>query len=434
MGKLATITLGAMTETTGSTAVTDALTPKQRFNRGAIAVAVATLPAWSLSFAESGLGFLFTMITTVAVLAALATVDGAAVATIRRRAAAVTMYLVLGAGALISLLFHPSGAGAILTFAVVAPIGIVISAARLTTDELRRIVAVPLLATTALQAVIVAIQSGTRSAFGYNLLHPGSELLVTNETIVRPQGLFDHVYEPAAVAVVAVAVGLALMPAAGRMRTAFLVGIGAAATTVALTHSRSALLGLMLVVAVGALAVARREPGLRVGIIVVVAAFVVPALLTANAWQVRFDESATPNLDDASLGRITLARQALEMAGDHPVVGVGPNRYMTVLESQYTVDEDYPFVVHNESLMVAAELGLPAAIVFTALLVWTGVQAVRGGYRPTLLYVAPLPFFVFDVLLYNKPIGLLLFAVWCGVLAGLRLAGVPAPTPPLRRR
>jgi hypothetical protein len=411
-----------MTETTGSTAVTDALTAKQRFNRGAIAVAVATLPAWSLSFAESGLGLLITMITTVAVLAALATLDRPAVAMLRSRSATVTMYLVLAAAAMVSLLFHPSGAGAILTFAVVAPIGIVVSTAGFGTDELRRLVALPLLATTALQAVIVAVQSATGSAFGYNLLHPGIELLVTNETIVRPQGLFDHVYEPAAVAVVAVAIGLALMPAAGRMRTAFLIGIGAAATTVALTHSRSALLGLMLVVAVAAVAAVRREPGLRVGTAVAVAAFVIPALLTASAWQVRFDESATSDLDDASLGRVTLARQALEMAGDHPVVGVGPNRYMTVLESQYTVDEDYPFVVHNESLMVAAELGLPAAILFTVLMVWAGVQAARGGYRPFLVYVAPLPFFVFDVLLYNKPVGLLLFAVWCGVLAALRVA------------
>ena len=411
-----------MTETTHATATTGGLSTKQRFNRGAVAVAVATLPAWSISFAESGRGFPITMITTVAVLAALATLDRTAVGVVRSRSATVVMYLVLAVAAPVSFLFHPSGAGAILTFAVVAPVGIVVSAAGFTTDELRRFVALPLLATTAIQAVFVAIQSATGSAFGYNLLHPGSELLVTNDTIVRPQGLFDHVYEPAAVALVAVAVGLALLPASGRMRTMFLVGIGAAATTVALTHSRSALLGLVLVVAVAAVAAVRKDPGLRLATIVTVVAFVVPALLTASAWQVRFDESASSDLDDASLGRVTLARQALEIAGDHPVFGVGPNRYMTVLENQYTVDEDYPFVVHNESLMLAAELGIPAAIVLTALMAWAGLQAIRGGYRPLLLYAAPLPFFVFDVLLYNKPVGLLLFAVWCGVLAGLRLA------------
>ena len=167
----------------------------------------------------------------------------------------------------------------------------------------------------------------------------------------------------------------------------------------------------------------RGDRGLRAGLVVVAAAFVIPAVLTASAWQVRFDESATSDLDDASLGRVTLDRQAITMAGDHPVVGVGPNRYMAVLEARYTVDETYPYVVHSEPLMLAAELGIPAAVVVTLLLVWAGAQAVRAGYRPLLLYAAPLAFVVFDVLLYNKPVGLLLFAGWSGVLAAVSTAG-----------
>lgn len=411
-----------MTETTNIAVATSAFTTKQRFNRGAVAVAVATLPAWSLSFAESRAGVVVTMITTIAVLAALATMDRSALAMVRTDTATVILYVALAVASVVALVFHGSGAGAILTFSIVAPIGIVLSVAAFSIAELRRYVAVPLLATTAIQAVIVAVQTATESALGYNLLHPGATLLVTNDTIVRPQGMFDHVYEPAAVALIAMAIGLALLPATGQWRIWFLVGIGAASTTIALTHSRSALLGLILVVAVAAFASFRGDTALRAGLVIAVVAFVIPALMTASAWQVRFDESAGSDLDDASLGRVTLARQAIEMAGDHPLFGVGPNRYMTVLETDYTVDEQYPFVVHNESLMIAAELGIPAAIVITLILTWAGIQAIQAGYRPLLLYLAPLPFVVFDVLLYNKPVGLLLFAVWCGVSGRLSLA------------
>lgn len=412
-----------MTESMQTTAVPNTISAKQRVNRLAVALAVATLPAWSLSFAESSTGVALTMVTTVAVLAALTTLDRDAVTVLRSGAATVLLYAVLSVTAVVAFLFHTSGAGAILTFAIVSPLGIVLSAAAYGRDELRRFVVAPLLATTAIQAVVVVIQSVTGTAFAYSLLHPGAHLLVTNDTIARPQGMFDHVYEPAAVALIAVAAGLALLPPGGRARLLSLGGIGAATTTIALTHSRSALLGLIFVVAVAGVASIRRDPGLRLPTAVTVIAFLIPALLTASAWQVRFDESRASDLDDASLGRITLARQAIEMASDHPIVGVGPNRYMTVLEDDYTVDEAYPYVVHNESLMVGAELGIPAAIAVTALMALAGLQALGAGSRPTLLYVAPLPFFVFDVLLYNKPVGLLLFAVWCGLLAALTRGG-----------
>lgn len=405
------------------TAAPEMITARQRVNRLAVAVAVAMLPAWSRSFAESSTGFALTMITSVAVLAALATLDRGTLRTLRSRAATVWLSVVLATGALVAFVFHASGAGAILTFAIVTSVGIVLSVATYDLEDLRRFVAAPLLATTAIQAVIVVIQSATGSAFALTVLHPGAELLVTNDTIARPQGLFHHVYEPAAVALIAVAIGLAVLPASGRARWYLLAGIAAATTTIALTHSRSALLGLVLVLAVSGVASIRRHPDLRIPTAVTVVAFMIPALLTASAWQVRFDESAASDLDDASLGRLTLARQAIEMTGDHPLVGVGPNRYMTVLEADYTVDEEYPYVVHNESLMVGAELGVAAAALLTALMVWAGFQALATGFRPTLLYVAPLPFFVFDVLLYNKPLGLLLFAVWCGVIAAMTRGG-----------
>ena len=395
----------------------------RRVNRWAVAVVVATLPAWSMSFAESNTGVVFTMFTTIAVLAVAATIDRSSLAVVRRRPAAVILALVLAGAALVSFLFHPSGAGVILTFALVSPIGIVISVTGFSVKDLRTYVAAPLLAGAGFQAVIVAVQSITGDPFLHAILRPTHQLQVTNEWMLRPQGLFEHVYEVGTIALLAIAVGLALLPERGRSQAWFLVGIGAAATTIALTHSRSVFLGLLAVFLIGTVGATRGDRGLRKGLAVVGVAFIIPALLTASAWQVRIQETLLGDVDDASLGRITLMKQAIEMSGDHPVVGVGPNRYMNVLREDYVVVESYPFVVHNEPLMIAAELGIPAAIAFTLLLGWAGVQAYRAGNRPLLLYAAPIPLLVFDVLLYNKPVGLLMFATWCGVGGALWLVG-----------
>jgi O-antigen ligase len=230
--------------------------------------------------------------------------------------------------------------------------------------------------------------------------------------------LFDHVYEAAILAVLAIGVGLALLPDKKRTRTLFLSGIGLASVSLALTHSRSAFLGLVLVVIIAGVASRRRIPSLRAGVVVVLVSFSIPALMTASIWQARFSESVDGSLDEASSGRITLMKQAVDLALDHPVIGVGPNRYMEVLEA--TVDpSEIEFVVHNIPLMVTAELGIPAGIAFTVLLVLTGVQAVGAGYRTSILYAAPFPFMMFDVIMYNRPYGLLLFALWAGILGAM---------------
>ena len=396
---------------------THILTPRQRINRIAVAVSVFMTPAWSLSFAESDRGFSLFAVLTVAILVVLGTLDRTSVDVIKGRVAPVLLYLAVAAFGGIAFIFHPSTAGAILTFGMVTVVGVLVAVSSFTKPELRSFVAIPFLAMSAVQAFIVMIQSATDTAFGYALLHPGASLLIT-EGYARPQGMFDHVYEAAIVAILAIAIGLALLPKAGHHRWTFLIGIGLAAISLALTHSRSAFLGLVLVVAIGAVAAVRSIPSLRLGVAIVIVAFGVPALMTASIWEARLTESVTGSLDEASSGRITLMAQAVDLAASHPIVGVGPNRYIEVLETR--VDEsEVTFVVHNIPLMVTAELGIPAGLLAAVLLIWAGVQSIAGGFRTALLFAAPMPFFLFDVIMYNRPFGLLLFAIWCGVLGGL---------------
>ena len=247
----------------------------------AVAAAFALLPILSVSFAESSRGIGLFFAVTLLVLGIVATLGRSDFEIIRERRATVLAFLMLALAGVVSYLVHPSGPGTILTLAMVISISVMISVSNYTIDDVRRFVAVPLLATTALQAVIEAVQTMTESAFGYTILYPGRSIVITNGNIVRPQGTYDHVYVAATVALVAVAIGLAVLPARGRARIWFLAGIAAATTTVAMTHSRSAFAGLLLVLAVAGLWSLRRSPELRIGFAVVAVAFLVPAIATA---------------------------------------------------------------------------------------------------------------------------------------------------------
>jgi O-antigen ligase len=405
-----------MTDTSNTLSI-DTSPTRHRVNRMAVAAVVATLPAWSFSFFDSPRGLPFAAVTAIALLTVTFTMESPSFAVLRLRPAAVWMVIAVAAGTGLALAVNPTIDGALLVVPMAASLGLVLSIAAFTTDELRRYVAVPLLATAAVQAVVIAIQAATGNPTVLRWISPDVGGLFNNGGVVRAQGMYDHSYEAAAVAVVAIALGFALIPKEGSMRTFFLVSMGAAATTVALTQSRSAVLALVLVVGVVVVATVRADLSGWAGVGVVGVAFIVPALLTAGAWTARLDETLTGDLDAATLGRVGLIEQGIEVIGDHPLFGVGPNGYLPALAEQYNEPGRLYGHIHNQPLQIAAELGIPAAIAFSVLLVWAGLQAVRDGYRPLILFAAPLPFVVFDVLLYVKLVGLLLIAAWAGALA-----------------
>ena len=401
-------------------------------NRWALAIAIAMIPAWSFSFFDSSRGLPFAAITTVAILAVFMTTDRSSWLTLRWQSAAILLPVFLLAASAFSFVFNPSVEGALLVAPMLGAVGLAVAVAALSLEELRRYVALPLLAMVAFQSLIIAVQAVTKAPTVLSTLSPKVLPLFTNGGVVRPQGLYDHSYEAAAVAVVAVALGFALMPDSGRLRIAFLIGMASGAMTVALTYSRAAVLSLVLVCTVAAIAAARgRVPALWAGLAVVVVAFLVSLLFSSGGWTARVDETLSTDLDRATLGRVENLRQGVEVAIDHPWVGVGPNRYLIVLENDYTKPGDPFGQVHNVPLQVAAELGIPAAIILAVLLLWVGAQAVRDGNRPLLLYAALLPFLLFDVLLYVKLVGLLLVAVWAGALAVFHVSrmGEKAMTP-----
>ncbi|MDJ0954171.1 MAG: O-antigen ligase family protein [Acidimicrobiia bacterium] len=315
----------------------------------------------------------------------------------------------------ITMLASGSNDGLLLTISAFCGGGIVIAGARWDDDQVARRIALPLLLTASFQAVLVIAQTVTDRAVGLTWFAPQAELEVI-DGLLRPQGTMSHVYEPAALGLLAAGVAIAVRPGNRRLQPVWLGGAALAGSTVGLTHSRAALFGLILMVPFVIIAGRRGDRHTwQVGA-ALLAGFAIAALLTSGAWAHRGDHSTAGGLDDASLGRITLAKQAIEMTVDHPIVGVGPGRYLVVLENDYGLDDRYPFIVHSVPMAVAAENGIPAALVLSLLVGWAVIRAVRASPAGAALAVSILGFVLFDAIHYDRGLGILMFGIWLAVL------------------
>ena len=77
--------------------------------------------------------------------------------------------------------------------------------------------------------------------------------------------------------------------------------------------------------------------------------------------------------------RLPLMRTAMQMIGDHPVLGVGPNNYSTVMPrygAVYGNWGDFTYTVHNKLLLVWAETGPGGLISF----MWFLAATIRMGW------------------------------------------------------
>jgi len=393
-------------------------------------LAILLLPLTSNTVAESSYGALTLIVASLLVVLTILTVAHV----ISNRSFPATPAgiagVVLAPFMVLSWVVSPSGKGAILTVFAVTAAGVALAIGLLDKKDLSRTVALPLLITASLQSVLVVVQTLTDRAIGLNLIQPDAELHFI-DGLLRPQGTMHHVYEPAALALLAAGVAVVTAPKNTSLRYFWIGAAALAGTTVGLTHSRSALVGLGLMAIFLIIALIRRYPGSAAVGGAFLVGFAIAAALTASAWALRGDHSTTGDLDDASLGRVTLTKQAVQMAVDHPIVGVGPGLYLDTMGSEYDLDERYPFIVHNVSLAVAAENGIAAAILASFFVSWAIWRAARAEPIWAVLAVAPIGFLLFDVLHYNRPVGLLMTGIWLGML---RHAGDQTPVMSRRTR
>lgn len=78
----------------------------------------------------------------------------------------------------------------------------------------------------------------------------------------------------------------------------------------------------------------------------------------------------------SAISRLYLMQIAFKMISDHPVLGVGANNFPSVM-TQYFKAGDYLYAVHNQYLLIWAEVGIGGLVAFLAFL----ISAIRRGWR-----------------------------------------------------
>ena len=281
--------------------------------------------------------------------------------------------------------------------------------------NVKRFVALPLLAAATIQAVLAAAQLSTGEGIVPTLIANDIAVKVI-DGIARPQGTMNHVYGLAALGLLTLTVWVAVRRKGSDSGPLALVALGATSALIAMTFSRSALIGVVAIVVILGISARRGDRGAAVLAGVIAVAYVAMMLVTLSSWTARADQSLSGNLDDVSLGRLTLVSQAIDLIKSEPFTGVGPGRYEATLVERGMLDEQYPFIVHNYPLAFAAENGAIAGVVIAALLVWLGVVAVRSGPSLAATFFGLLPLLLLDVMHFGVPVGQLMLGVWLGVL------------------
>jgi len=188
----------------------------------------------------------------------------------------------------------------------------------------------------------------------------------------RASGPIGEANDFAYVLATALPLGLYLLGRGGRARIAWFACIVVIGAGVLGTLSRGAIVGLVLAAVWSAL---RGRVRLRnVVAAVAVLAVLAGAALTFERPFVE-DRLRAKSLvaDDNIDSRVALWRGAIEMAEDHPVLGVGTGRY-PVRAADYVVDDPLHLVepvTHNAYLQILAENGVPGLLAFGAFVVGT---------------------------------------------------------------
>ena len=283
-------------------------------------------------------------------------------------------------------------------------------------DDTRRYVVYPLLTAASIQAVVAIIQLATTDAVVPEWLATGVAPNVI-DGVLRAPGTMGHAYLLAALGLLAIGGWTAIRESHQRTPYPVMIGLGMSTALVTIAFSRSALVGLTaaaIAVAVGAV---RGDQSVHTVVSILVGVGVLTMLVTASSWSARVDHSTASDLDDATLGRVTLMRQAATLMKAEPTVGVGPGQYLSAIEARGLLNDSYPYIVHTYSLAFAAENGVPAGLIVTGLLVWLGAAAIRAGPGVGAAYVAVLPLLLFDHMHYDVAAGQLMLGIWLGVLA-----------------
>jgi len=190
----------------------------------------------------------------------------------------------------------------------------------------------------------------------------------------RPQGALSHWMTYSGTLMLVICAGVARLLFDTRERAWAAVAMPALVTSLALTLTRSAWVGVFAGVGTLFLLKDRRLVGL-LPIVVAIVVALAPAAVTDRVYSM-FDRN-----DPTSRDRMAMLESGLAMVRDHPLTGVGPDMVQHVYPRYrvpWAVQPSNPHL-HNVPMQIAAERGLPALAAW----IWF-IAAAIGGLWPRL--------------------------------------------------
>jgi len=174
----------------------------------------------------------------------------------------------------------------------------------------------------------------------------------------------------------AVALGVLVSPVPRRLRQLALAALAVAVPALVLTGSRGGWVAFAVAAVIVTVLAVRRgaiRPRRAVGTAVAIAVLALPV------GSIVVDRVANPSPGSDS-SRVSMARFAVEIIGDRPLLGVGVNNVAAVIP-EYAGPEftrQFIYTIHNKYLLVASEAGLAALLAFAWFLLATLASGVRS--------------------------------------------------------
>ncbi|WP_285657291.1 O-antigen ligase family protein [Actinomycetospora sp. NBRC 106375] len=210
----------------------------------------------------------------------------------------------------------------------------------------------------------------------------------------RANGIFNQPVVNGVILVIGfvVCLFLASRPGVKRSVQVVLYGLAAAnAYSVYLTHTRAALLALIVVLGMGILL----APGWRRGFV----AFTVLGMIgvAANASSIFSSDRSDGGVGSSTevYDRLNLMATAMRAMGEHPFVGIGLARFQFYNTDHHVAwsqdvpwDAGYAIISHENEFGIGAELGIPGVLMWLAVIVavvWMLWRAMRELPRDTYL-------------------------------------------------
>jgi hypothetical protein len=328
--------------------------------------------------------------------------------------------LALTAWMVVAFVFHPSQRGVADLVRLAGIVAIIVAIQELSTRLERTVVLGALGIVAVFETVVATVQLVTKAPAGLNALGELKDPFWKFGSEVASQGTMVHPYVLAALALVAGVVFAVVSVHRRSWRAAIVAAVAVA--PVGFTFSRAGLLGLaaaLVCLGTGLLTADRSR------YVPAIVGLCLAAALTAGVWNAGWINRASQSVSAKSGSSLTtdrgwLMHEAKLLIGGHPVVGVGPGRYVIALKEKYGHERNRSVSVfkpvHNLPLLLAAEGGLPAGVLMGLLLAGAGWQALRSGRLALALWTVYIPLTLLDHLGYTFPQGLIITGVWLGAL------------------